>query len=107
MYRIIHQTPKVETVTEYETLEDAQAVFSALELMKGHRYLLIDPEDTILDTMPVIPASVSFTATVRRASNQYAIYISIPAEIRDELMLAPGDVLSVTVKRHRCLAILT
>lgn len=107
MHRIIHQTPKAETVTEYGTLEDAQAAFSALEPLKGHRYLLIDPEDTILDTVPAIPASARFTATVRRASNQYAIYISIPAEIRDELMLAPGDVLSVTVKRHRTLAILT
>lgn len=100
-YRIIDQAPRSEIVTKFDTLKQAQADFSVKEPLKGHRYLLVDEDDNILDSKPAIPDSARFTSIVRRASNQYAIYISIPAEIRDEMMLMPGDELDVTISRHR------
>ena len=100
-YRIVHEDPRGDSDREYATLEDAKAAFSDIEPQAGHRYILVDEDDNILDIKPEIPESASFTGRVRRASNQYAIHVTIPAKIRDELRLMPGDELDVTISRHR------
>lgn len=100
-YVIVHEDPRGDSEREYATLEDAKAAFSEIEPQAGHRYILVDEDDNILDIKPEIPESASFTARVRRASNQYAIHVTIPAKIRDELRLMPGDELDVTISRHR------
>ena len=101
IYTIIHENPREDFGRMYGTLEDARAAFSNIEPRPGYRYVLIDEDYNILDIKPEIPDSASFTARVRRASNQYAIHVTIPAKIRDELRLMPGDELDVTISRHR------
>lgn len=101
IYVIVHEDPRGDSEREYATLEDAKAAFSEIEPQAGHRYILVDEDDNILDIKPEIPESASFTGRVRRASNQYAIHVTIPAKIRDELRLMPGDELDVTISRHR------
>ena len=98
-YAIVRQTPRKEVVTEYATVDDAESQFSAIEPRIRERYLLVDPDGDIIDSKPEIPESIRFRSTVRRASNQYAVYISIPATVRDELMLNPGDELTVEIHR--------
>lgn len=101
IYVIIHEEPRGDSEREYATLEDAKAAFREIEPQAGHRYILLDEDDNILDIKPEIPESASFTGRVRRASNQYAIHVTIPAKIRDELRLMPGDELDVTISRRR------